>query len=179
MYGHRISGRMDLLAGAGPQITSLTNFTPFGPLKTNRLSVAGRASLRYRFPKTMLDLAFERYTTSGSGFFAGAQSNVARLRATRPISRVWSGFVDFGYSHNSRLQPATAGVNAKNYGFGFAGLGARRSFGRNFGIFASYQFDELYFDNSFCNGLSPCSRTSQRHVGTVGLDWTPRPIRLD
>lgn len=179
MYGHRISGRMDFLAGAGPQITSLTNFTLLGPLKTNRLSVAGRALLRYRFPKTMLDLAFERYTTSGSGFFAGAQSNVIRVRATRPISRVWSGFVDFGYSHNSRLQPATAGVNARNYGFGFAGLGARRSFGRNFGVFASYQFNELYFDNSFCGGLTPCSRTSQRHIGTVGLDWTPRPIRLD
>src|SRR5229473_1086384 len=27
MYGHRISGRMDFLAGAGPQITSITNFT--------------------------------------------------------------------------------------------------------------------------------------------------------
>src|SRR5216684_2644387 len=52
MYGHRISGRMDFLMGAGPQITSLTNFTLFGPVKTDRLSVAGRASLRYRFPKT-------------------------------------------------------------------------------------------------------------------------------
>ena len=179
MYGHRISGRMDFLAGAGPQITSLTNFTLLGPLKTNRLSVAGRASLRYRFPKTMVDLAFERYTTSGSGFFAGAQSNVVRLRADRPISRVWSGFVDMGYAHNTRLQTAAAGVNARSYGFGFAGLGARRSFGRNFGVFASYQFNELYFDNSFCGGLATCSRTSQRHIGTVGLDWTPRPIRLD
>jgi hypothetical protein len=179
MYGHRISGRMDFLMGAGPQITSLTNFTLFGPVKTDRLSVAGRASLRYRFPKTSLDLAYERYTTSGSGLFAGAQSNIVRLRATRPITRVWSGFADLGYSHNSRIQPAAAGVNAKHYGFGFAGFGARRSLGRNFGVFASYQFNELYFDNSFCSGASACSRISQRHVGTFGLDWTPRPIRID
>jgi hypothetical protein len=179
MYGHRISGRMDFLAGAGPQITSITNFTLFGPVGTNRVSVAGRASLRYRFPKTSLDLAFERYTTSGSGLFAGAQSNTVRLAANRPITRVWNGFVDVGYSHNSRLQPAASGVNAKNYGFGFAGFGARRPLGRNFGVFASYQFNELYFDSSFCSGLSPCSRTSQRHVGTFGFDWTPRPIRID
>jgi len=179
MYGHRISGRMDFLAGAGPQITSITNFTLFGPVGTNRVSVAGRASLRYRFPKTSMDLAFERYTTSGSGLFAGAQSNTVRLAANRPITRVWNGFVDVGYSHNSRLQPAAAGVNANTYGFGFAGLGARRSLGRNFGVFGSYQFSELYFDSSFCSGLSPCNRTSQRHAATFGLDWTPRPIRID
>ncbi len=179
MYGHRITGRMDFLMAAGPQITSLTNFTAFGPVKTDRLSVAGRASLRYRFPKTSLDLAYERYTTSGSGLFAGAQSNVVRLRANRPITRVWSGFADLGYSHNSRIQPAASGVNANSYGFGFAGLGARRSLGRNFGVFGSYQFNELYFDNSFCHGLSSCSRISQRHVATFGLDWTPRPIRID
>lgn len=179
MYGHRISGRMDFLMGAGPQITSITNFTLLPPAKTDRLSVAGRASLRYRFPKTSLDLAFERYTTSGSGLFAGAQSNIVRLKATRPITRVWSGFVDAGYAYNSRLQTASAGVNAKQYGFGFAGLGARRVLGRNFGVFASYQFNELYLDNSFCGGLAHCSRVSQRHVGTFGLDWTPRPIRID
>ncbi len=179
MYGHRISGRMDFLVGAGPQITSITNFTFLGPLRTNRLSVAGRASLRYAFPKTSLDLAFERYTTSGSGLFAGAQSNTVRFRASRPITRVWSGFVDVGYSHNSRLQPAGSSVNAKNYGYGFAGLGARRSLGRNFAVFGSYHFNELYFDSSFCAGLSPCARTSQRHVATFGLDWMPRPIRID
>jgi hypothetical protein len=179
MYGHRITGRMDFLIGAGPQITSLTNFTLFGPVKTDRLSVAGRGSLRYRFPKTSLDLVYERYTTSGSGLFAGAQSNIVRLRANRPITRVWSGFADVGYSRNSRIQAAAAGVNANRYGFGFAGLGARRSLGRTFSVFGSYQFNELYFDNSFCGGLPSCSRISQRHVGTFGLDWTPRPIRID
>src|SRR5258708_18958491 len=101
MYGHRITGRMDFLMAAGPQITSLTNFTAFGPVKTDRLSVAGRASLRYRFPKTSLDLAYERYTTSGSGLFAGAQSHGVRQIANRPLTRVWSGFADLGYSHNS------------------------------------------------------------------------------
>jgi hypothetical protein len=179
MYGHRISGRMDFLIGAGPQITSLTDFTLFGPVKTDRVSVAGRVSLRYRFPKTSLDLAYERFTTSGSGLFAGAQSNIVRLRATRPITRVWSGSAELGYSRNSRVQPATAGVNANHYGVGFAGLNARRALGRYFGVFASYQFSELYFDSSFCGGLPTCSRISQRHVATLGLDWTPRPIRID
>jgi hypothetical protein len=37
----------------------------------------------------------------------------------------------------------------------------------------------LAFDNSYCGGLSPCSRISNRQVITFGLDWTPRPMRLD
>jgi hypothetical protein len=28
-------------------------------------------------------------------------------------------------------------------------------------------------------GALSCTNTSQRQIGSVGLDWTPRPIRLD
>ena len=190
MWGHRISGRMDLLIAAGPQITSLNLGT--GP--DLRLSVAGRASLRYRFPKTVLSLSFDRYTTSGSGFFPGAQSDIARLSVKRPLGRVWDGFADLGYAHNSREQRLTAeqlalcalsstqcpGVIANTYYYGFAGLGVHRMIGRNFHAFASYQFNYLAFDNSFCAvGFPVCNRISQRHVGTIGIDWTPRPMRLD
>src|SRR5579864_3823839 len=95
MWGHRISGRMDFLIGAGPQITRLSapctfldsllghphcTFNsagaPVGSIPDTTLGVAGRASLRYRFPKTALQLSFDRYTTGGSGLFAGAKSNV-------------------------------------------------------------------------------------------------------
>jgi hypothetical protein len=70
-------------------------------------------------------------------------------------------------------------VNANKYEYGFAGVGVRRNFGRTFKAFASYQFNELSFDSSICQAGVPCSRISQRHLGTVGLDWTPRPMRLD
>jgi hypothetical protein len=190
MWGHRISGRMDLLVAAGPQITSINLGT--GP--EIRTSVAGRASLRYRFPKTALSLSLDRYITSGSGFFPGAQSDIGRLGVTRPLSRVWDGFADFGYARNNREQALTAeqrvlcalsstqcpGVIAKTYSYGFAGLGVHRMLGRNFHAFASYQFNYLTFDNSFCGvGFPACNRISQRHVGTIGIDWTPRPMRLD
>jgi len=58
-------------------------------------------------------------------------------------------------------------------------VGVRRNFGRTFKIFASYQFNDLAFDNSYCGTTGSCSRISQRHTGSFGLDWTPRPIRLD
>jgi hypothetical protein len=219
MYGHRISGRMDLLIAAGPQFTntalacSISDVAAGNPncalngsgqvvgsIPDFRIGAAGQARLRYKFPRTSLDLRFERYETSGSGLFAGAESNIASLSASRPLTRVWSGAIDIGYSRNSRLQsltsaqtatcvfanqpnpdnlPTCPGVNANTYAFGFAGVAVHRAFGRDFHGFISYQFNELTFDQSYCGGVSLCNRIANRQVGTIGLDWTPRPIRID
>ncbi|MGA7402540.1 MAG: hypothetical protein WBW38_21150 [Candidatus Sulfotelmatobacter sp.] len=206
MWGHRISGRMDFLIGAGPQFTQLNHLlTPVTPTSADtippcvpepsvtldcptndfRISAAGRARLHYQFPKVGLSASYEHYLTSGSGFFAGAETDIATLDATRPLGRIWSVFWDLGYSHNNRETPIQCttpncpGISANTYQYGFAGFGVHRMFGRNFHAFASYQFNELAFDGSYCGVAGPCNRISQRHVGTIGLDWTPRPIRLD
>jgi hypothetical protein len=209
MWGHRISGRLDFLVGAGPQFTefnhllepvtslssadtippcTFTDGTIECPASDFRISAAGRALLRYRFPKASLSASYEHYLTSGSGFFAGAESDVARVDVSRPLGRVWSGFADLGYSRNSRvtsdLCSASAvgcpGVSADVYQYGFVGGGLHRMFGRNFHGYVSYQFNELAFDHSYCEAApGACNRISNRQVGTIGLDWTPRPIRLD
>ena len=178
MYGHRVSGRMDFLIGAGPQITKLS----FGGAADTQIGVAGRAQLRYRFTKTILELLYARYETGGSGFFAGSQTDEARLTGSRPLSRKWTAFLDLGYSHNRRLQPlSTSAVLANTFNYGFAGAGLRRTFSRKFILFGTYQFNEISFDTSFCSvqGLSGCNRISQRHLVTIGLEWMPRPIRID
>ena len=221
MYGHRITGRMDFLVAAGPQLTFIDSHSAvcadptlppnvicqlFGnailPVtqRETRLGVAGQARLRYKFPRTFLELSYQRYVTGGSGLFAGAQSDIVRFSANRPISRVWSLFADVGYSHSSRIQqlsaqqlsncvyagqqnplglPLCPGVNTGHSQYGFVGAGLHRQFGHDFHGFASYQFNRLAFDNSYCNGLPNCSNNSDRHAITFGLDWTPRPIRLD
>ena len=139
-------------------------------------------------------LSYERFLTSGSGFFAGAQSDIVQLGVARPLTRVWTGSADIGYSRNSRLQPLSAqqlltcggtgqppcpGIDGNVYNYGFAGVGLHRAFGHNWHGFASYQFNELSFDHSYCAPLTVCSRIGNRHVVSVGLDWTPRPIRID
>ena len=188
---------MDFVVSAGPQFTSiglpctLTNFEqgnphcgitstgPTGTIPDFRIGVAGHADLRYRFTKTSADLSYQRYLTSGSGFFAGAETDLVRLKLDRPLSRVWTGFADGGYSRNSRLQNAAAGLAANSYKYGFAGVGVHRAFGHDFHAFASYEFNRLAFDNSFCGVTAPCNRTGNRSVVTLGLDWTPRPVRID
>jgi hypothetical protein len=186
MVGHRISGRMDLLIAAGPQITLLTlcptyiaNMCFGTQVPDTRIGVAGRGRLRYKFPRTSVDLSYERFDTAGSGIFAGQESDVARLSADRPLTRVWSAFADLGYSRNVRLQVSNGGVPADRYAYGFIGAGVHRAFGHSFHGYASYQFNELTFDHSYCGSATDCNRISNRSVFTLGLDWTPRPLRID
>ncbi len=219
MFGRRISGRMDLLLGAGPQFTSISSACSFtdlgnshctldqsgnivGAIPSTKVGVAAIGRLRYRFPKTEMALSYERAETNGSGIFAGAQTDIVRFSANRPLSRVWSAFVDLGYARNGRLQalsaeqlstcfeglpgepnnsglPPCPGVSANTYSYGFAGGGVHRYLGHSLHAFMSYQFNELLFDHSYCGGLPECNRISNRHVVTFGLDWIPRPIRID
>lgn len=216
LYGHRISGRMDLLIGAGPQFT-LTNTQgavcnpPTDPVflctqlggtlgsstvKSTNLGVAAQGRLRYLFSKSSLLMTYERLQTSGGGVFAGAQTDLARVSYSRPLSRIWDVVFDLGFSHNDRTQPLTPeqitacttsnftqgacpANNANSYDTGFIGGALHRAFGRTWHAFASYQFNEVAFDSSFCLTSAPCNRISNRQVITFGLDWTPRPIRLD
>ncbi|MGB8985567.1 MAG: hypothetical protein WCC37_02945 [Candidatus Sulfotelmatobacter sp.] len=209
MYGHRISGRLSFIIGAGPQFTHIDANPPiclsiFGALSVplndcttdggtiavihtsaNHIGAVGRVSLRYKFPKTSVSFTFQRYDTSGSGIFAGSLSNIALLDMRRPLSRVWDLFSDVGYSKNSRLQIPGSAVNANEFTYWYAGAGLHRQFGRSLRGFVSYQFNDMTFDTS-CPlvttagpGLAACSNLSRRQVGSIGLDWTPRPIRLD
>lgn len=214
MYGHMVTGRMDLLIAAGPQFTkiSLPCFAPqtgcqvgqngfTGSMPDTRIGVAGQVRLRYRFPKTMVSLRYEHFLTSGSGLFAGAETDLARLDATRPLNRIWSVGADLGFSRNSRLENLTAsqqancnvpgqsnpnpnlptcpGVSANVYKYAFAGLAVHRQFGRSLHGYLSYEFNEVLFDHSYCGASPQCNRISNRDMITIGLDWTPRPIRLD
>ncbi|HEY1484025.1 MAG TPA: hypothetical protein VGF19_14940, partial [Candidatus Acidoferrum sp.] len=214
LYGHRITGRLDFLVGAGPQMTfvntqtaacSLSIVAPYycqsfgGTLiptteKNTNIGVSAQARVRYKFQKASVYLDFKRYDTNGSGFFAGAQSDIVSLGGDRPLSRVWDSFINVGYSHSTRLQPlstvqliqcgnpltqaACPANNADSYNYGFAGAGVHRSFGRELHAYFSYQFNRISFASSFC-ATAPCNRISNQSTATLGLDWTPRPIRID
>ena len=182
-WGHVITGRMSLIAGAGPQYTIIQEVFPFVST-ARRWSANGRAQLRYKFPRTSLAVAYEKYTSSGSGFFAGADSQVARFSVKHEMARTLDLYADLGYSHNKRLQPFTfAGVAGNSYDEGFAGAVLRKHMGRAYDLFAAYRFAEIGFDNAdpLCGivGSGSCGKVSQRHIGAVGVEWHPTPIRIE
>ena len=150
----------------------------------NHIGAAGRISLRYHFPKTNVSLNYQRFTTNGNGVFAGSLTDTVHADVQRSISRVWNFFSDFGYSKNSRVQLAGSTIAANKFQDGYVGAGLHRQFGRSLRGFVSYQYNYLSFDTQCpipgaSNTLGNCSNHSQRSIGSIGLDWTPRPIRLD
>ncbi len=81
--------------------------------------------LHYRFTHTLLTLAYSHHNTNGSGFYLGAESDLARVSAARSMGRRWEVNTDIGYSRNQSLIPGTtvAGVAAGRYDYLFVGGG--------------------------------------------------------
>jgi hypothetical protein len=196
LYAHRISGRLDLTAGGGPQWIHANGFLPqivitstgpvivLVPMHTSRISGAGRVGLNYRrSSRTNMALSYFHYVTAGSGFFPGATSDVVRYTLNHQLTRRWSTNLDSGFSRSNRILHPTLGNsaagNSHTYDYWYAGGGVRRQLSRQFQGFASYQYNRLLFGSGFCSAGTHCAAGYGRHLGMIGLDWTPRPIRLD
>lgn len=168
-----LSGRMSLTAGAGPEYTVLEEG---GYL--NRWSLSARVLLNYKFAHSSMGATYEKFTSSGSGFFAGANTQAARLLYTRPIGRTWEFYGDLAFSHNTKLQDSTFGVPAGSYNEGSAGGVFRKHIGRLWDAFVAYRFSEVAFDVPVTIGGST-GRVAQRNVGSIGIEWHPTPTRIE
>ena len=181
-YGHTISGRMSLLVGAGPQYISI--YEPGNPSQVDRRwSLSALARLNYKFPRTTVSLAYEKYTSPGSGFFAGADSQVGRASFMRPLGRTFEFYGDLGYSYHKRLQ--TVCFFRERPGNATATVSSEPSFARTWGaalvclppiISASWRSTVRVL---LATANSPCSRISNVNIATIGVDWHPRPVRID
>jgi len=175
-WSHTITGRMSLIAGAGPQYTDLEvggNYSHW--------SVSARVQLRYKLGHASMIASYEKFTSAGSGFFLGANTQAARFGYTRPLGRTWEFYGDLAYSYNSELQlpePAIGAIGATSYNEGSGGAVLRKHLGRTYDFFAAYRFGELAFNNPTSFG-GPPGRISQRQIGAVGVEWHPTPTRIE
>jgi hypothetical protein len=178
-YSHTITGRLSFVGGVGPQYTELE---VGGNVK--HWSVSGRAQLRYRVGHSAIVGSYEKFTSAGSGLFAGANIQAARLGYTRPLGRTWEFYGDLSYVHNTRLQSVPGlGIDASSLNNGTAGFILRKHLGHTFDFFATYRFGEQAFDTptdaGVCFVSSGCGRISQRQTGALGVEWHPRPTRIE
>lgn len=172
-WSHSITGRLSMIAGAGPQYTQLQ----MGG-NVDRWSASGRFQLHYKWPRASMVLTYEKFTSAGSGFFAGSDTQAVRLGYRRPVGRTWDFYADLGYSHNKRLQEIALGVPASAYDEGAAGFVFRKHLGRTYDLFGSYRFSEVSFNAPFCI-VGSCGRLDQRHSLSAGVEWHPTPTRID
>jgi hypothetical protein len=179
LYGHRISGRLDLSFGGGPQWVQTS---AVGLPERSYVAGSGRVSVRYLFSaRTNMELTYSHYENSGSGFFAGASTNAARYSVNRSLARRWMLMSDSGYSRSTRVLkvPTQTANNADTYDFWYVGGGLHYQISRHLAGLANYQFDRFNFAAGFCTTTTNCDRNYSRHVGMIGINWTPGPIRLD
>jgi len=175
-WSHSISGKMTLIAGIGPQRLVIED-----PVlgSVTRWSANGRAVVRYRFTRTSIAATYEKFTSAGSGFFAGSDTQAGRLGVTRPLSRTFEIYLDFGYSRNRRIQSqGLIGEPGNTFNHGFARVLLRKHLGREFSAFAAYRFNDSSFDSAGCDN-GTCGRSTTRHMATIGVEWHPRPSRID
>jgi hypothetical protein len=191
LYAHRITGRLNLVLGGGPQLVQIHQPPIFlvGNVKqtvptTTAITANATATIAYIVSaKTHAMLLYQRYVTAGSGLLSGANTNAFRADVSHAFGRQWTGSAFGGYSYNSALSNSlsTIGINSSTYHYWFFGVWFRRQLSKHFDAFASYQF------NSFGAGgcVNPatnnnvCGRRADQQAGTIGIDWRPRPIRLD
>ena len=200
-FGHRISGRLNLFLGGGPEwvhrkqpqqqfagiptgLPCTNTAPPFScpDVKTSFITGSAQVSLRYRVSAlTSAALSYLRYVSSGSGFFGGAKTDTGRFDVNHAFGRHWNVLVDTGYSHNTALLGATsvAAGSATSYSFWYFGAAAHRQLGRHFGAYGSYQYNAFAFGSGGCIGTGGCGGSYGRNMLMVGLNWKPQPIRLD
>ncbi|HVM91810.1 MAG TPA: hypothetical protein VMT67_03305 [Terriglobales bacterium] len=173
-YSHVISGRMSFIAEAGPQYTDL-RFSG----SHIRWSPTGRGVLRYRFPRTFLTASYEKFLSQGSGFFAGASAQIAEFTARRPLGRTYELLLETGYSREKRLAQ-TGGISSEASVFnqGFGGAVLRKHLGRSWDALAAYRFSVINFDNPVTIQGST-GKTNHRMIGTVAIEWHPKPVRVE
>jgi hypothetical protein len=185
-WSHTITGRLSFIAGVGPQYTDLEDAGVYA-----HWSVSARVLLRYKFAHSSVAASYEKFTNAGSGYLAGANTQEARITYLRPLGRTWNLYADLLYSHNARLQTlnssdtpgTTLGVPATSYDEGSASVIFRKHLGRTYEFFAAYRFSEVDFttpgDVPFCVTGGGCGRIGNRNIGTVGIEWHPRPTRIE
>jgi hypothetical protein len=172
-YGHKIS-RMSLALSAGPEFVKLSD-PPFA--STKQVNVSGDASGTYLLRNARLAVGCDKLVTSGSGLYAGANTDTCQLSLVR-LAHKWSIGLDTGYAKLVPIGQILNGVPTQAYQYAFVGAALDRELGQHFGAFASYQFNNQSFGNSLCSLSGACNLIA-KHTFSVGIDLRTRPRHLE
>jgi hypothetical protein len=155
-YGWKMTGRLAFQVAGGPeQIRSTSSAGGF-----QVWYASFNSALTYERRRNGYSLSFMRGLSSGSGVFAGAESNIITLAAHRQFTRNWLGSINGGYAINNSLAPVgTPTVRFDNW---FAGASIGRGIGRHFEVNFNYAIQRQ-------NSPATCPVIS---CGVVGLQQT-------
>lgn len=171
-YGRKITGRLLLQLTGGPQIS--TYRIPIGT-SSRELGFYANADLTYATHRGSMSAIYAHGLSGGSGVLVGSNLDQVTFTASRNLSRVWTGNVNLGFSHNSPLN-GSAQPAAPSYNTWFAGAGVNRSLGRYVYLGVSYA---AYISKSGLSAGGPSNTTYTTNTINVSLQWRTRPFVLD
>ena len=183
-YLRQFSRRLSLQMGVGPELARIKqaatvhNNHTLLITHTHETDVAASGSLSYRSRKADVGMSYSRGVTSGSGFYAGAQSDVGMLSVSRRLFRAWNATSTTGYAHLSQVAKSPAIIPGQSYQFWFAGLAVGRELSTHWSVFASYQYNNESFASTICVASRVCDH-AMRNTALIGFRWHTRPYRLD
>ena len=172
-YGRKVTGHLAFRLFVGPEVTSYR--IPVGTA-SSRTGVSTTANLTYGFQRAGLAFSYLHGFSGGSGVLVGSILDQATATASRNLTRVWTGNLNFGYAHNSSVA-GTIQIGRPVYSSWFVGGGVSRPIGRNFNFAAAYSASTGQYSQSGCTGLG-CNSTNTYNTVTVNFQWHPRPFVL-
>ncbi|HLY60733.1 MAG TPA: hypothetical protein VKV95_08190 [Terriglobia bacterium] len=174
-YGHRISGRMSMEVGAGPQVNVVKS--PVTGSTTN-LTWSASGNLDYRARRGDLGVNYFRNATNGGGVLNGATTDNVSLAWSANLKRRWYFSLGPGYSHNRSIPLTSNSPNQNTYDTEYASASLSRMFGRYTSMFLTYTYQTQNSNTTSCL-VAPCSTSLQRNLIGFGFDFHPRQISLE
>lgn len=162
-YGRKVTGHLALRFFVGPEITNYR--IPVGN-STRTTGFSATANLTYAFHRGAFSLAYIHGLSAGSGVLIGSDLDQISATASRTLTRVWTGGVNFGYARNSPVG-GTAATGYPAYDDWYAGGSIGRPIGRDFNFAAAYTAT-----------IGNYSGSSTYNTVTVNFQWHPRPFIL-
>ncbi len=173
MYGRKITGRLGLRLGGGPDITT---FRVPMPTSTQRVSGTATSALSYAFRQSSITLSYTYGVSSGSGVFSGASSNLLGAAWNRRLTRVWDTSLNFQYARSGQIVTST-GQASPSYDSWLVGAGLNRPLGRSANLSLGYQAQIQSANSALCLSTS-CNTNGTSHEIFLSFQWHARPLVL-
>jgi hypothetical protein len=169
-YARRITGKLALNLAGGPDVTRFR--VPINGSKQS-VSGSGTASVTYAFPLTTIRLSYMHGISSGSGVFSGANTDQITADSSRPLTRVWSGRLSFGYARNSPIG-AVNGPTSPTFNTWLPSAGLSRPLGRRASFTLGYQAQIETSNVTLCTTPN-CGTNHTTHQVQMSFQWQTAP----
>ena len=170
VYGRRITGRLALNLAGGADVTTFRQ--PVSGSKQS-LSGSGTGSLVYAFFLATVRLNYTHGVSGGSGVSTGANTDQITADWSRPLTRVWSGKLSFGYAKNSPIV-VVKGPTSPAYSTWLPSAGLSRPLGRRASFTLGYQAQIETSNVALCSTPN-CGTNYTTHQVQVSFQWQAAP----